>query len=340
MNTELNEQQVEIRAMVSKFLSQRMDAARVRALVEEGGTDWDVYREAAALGWVGISIDEERGGSGLGLVEAVVVLEELGARLSPMPFLSNVISALVLDTAGDEDQRERWLEPLLGGKITGACGLLSGTSSRLVPDAATANFLVLIGNGTAALYSPSEAVVSAVETLDLARHFGQVTPRGPGAKLPGYTTVALDKAKILIAAESVGVARRCTEIAIDHAGMREQFGGPIGRYQAVSHRCADMFEATESARLLVREAAWIADNRPPAELHLAASSAKSYACDAAGKVASSAIHVLGGVGFTWEHDLHLLLRRAKVNAQIFGTSASCREEIARCLAASIHEESA
>jgi alkylation response protein AidB-like acyl-CoA dehydrogenase len=171
-----------------------------------------------------------------------------------------------------------------------------------------------------------EAELERVPLIDTTRAYFRVRAAG-GDPLPGDVAPAVDAGTVALAAESVGVAQRALDMAVAYAKEREQFGRPIGAYQAVSHRLADMLWDVEEARSLTYYAAWCADAQPDS-LPLAASMAKARAADAANSVTHSAIQTLGGIGFTWEHDIHFFLKRARVSSQLLGTAGQHRERVA------------
>ena len=164
----------------------------------------------------------------------------------------------------------------------------------------------------------------------MTRRFGAARARDGGEALPGDVAGGLARVAIAVAAESVGIAQHMMEEAVTYAKDRRQFGQPIGVHQAVSHRCAQMLLETESARSATYFAAWTADHEPES-LPLAAASAKAYASDAGARVTASALQVLGGIGFTWEHDLHFFLKRAWLNARLYGSAAEHRERVAEAV---------
>jgi alkylation response protein AidB-like acyl-CoA dehydrogenase len=176
------------------------------------------------------------------------------------------------------------------------------------------------------LVESADAEIESLELFDATRAYARVTASG-GEGLPGDAVTGVDRVAVAIAAELTGIAQRAMEMAVEYAKEREQFGRPIGAYQAVSHRCAMMFCGTEEARSLTYYAAWAAD-ADPESLPMATSMAKARASDAAWEVTASALQVLGGIGFTWEHDLHFLLKRARTTGQLWGSSGQYRERVA------------
>jgi len=197
-----------------------------------------------------------------------------------------------------------------------------------VPDADSAAVIVLLGDGDGVVLEPSQCELEPVDSIDQTRRYARVTaPDGAGEPLGGDVAGALHRIATVVAAEIVGVAQRAMEMSVAYARERRQFDRPIGAYQAVSHRCADMLRDVEGARSLAYWASWAADAEPDT-LPLAAAMAKAQASDAGWSVTSSALQVLGGIGFTWEHDLHFLLKRAKVDGELFGSATEHRERVA------------
>jgi alkylation response protein AidB-like acyl-CoA dehydrogenase len=326
MNFDFSDDQQAIKSTAKDLLADRFKPERVRELAEAKKYDDEAWKEMCELGWAGIFVDEAHGGQELGTVELVILMEELGYVLAPVPFLSNSAAGLAIQAAGSDEQRERWLPGLASGELRGTLGLLGGGEARLVPDAAEADLIVLAGDDGTVVVERASAEVEAFEALDATRRFARVRADG-GDPLPGDPQPAVDRLCAAIAAESVGVAQRAMEMAVDYARERKQFDRPIGSYQAVSHRCAQMLLEVESARSAAYYAAWCADAEPES-LAQAASMAKAYASDAGWRVCSSSLQVHGGIGFTWEHDLHFYLKRAKTNALMFGSAAEHRERVA------------
>jgi alkylation response protein AidB-like acyl-CoA dehydrogenase len=326
MNFDFTDDQQAIKRTAKDLLADRFKPEHVRELAEAKAYDDDAWREMCELGWAGIFIDEARGGQELGTVELIILMEELGYALAPVPFLSNAAAGLAIQAAGSDEQRERWLPGLASGELRGTVGLLRGGEARLVPDAAEADLIVLAGDDGAVVAERGGAEVEPFETLDATRRFGRVRADG-GDPLPGDVQPALDRICAALAAETVGVGQRAMEMAVDYARERKQFDRPIGSYQAVSHRCAQMLLEVEGARSAAYYAAWCADAAPD-QLAQAASMAKAYASDAGWRVCTASLQVHGGIGFTWEHDLHFYLKRAKANALMFGSAAEHRERVA------------
>jgi alkylation response protein AidB-like acyl-CoA dehydrogenase len=335
MKFELSDDQATIKRTANEFLAARYTSEERRRLADDaaGFTDRQ-WSELAELGWPGVAIGESRGGLGLGVLALAIIEEELGYALAPTPFLSTVSAALLLDACGDDDV----VPTLADGSRRGAVALLDAASSNggppvrfvdgllhaskiAVADAGTADVIVVAGGDGTHYLVDREATgveVQPVEALDPTRKLFSVMFGGVRARELRSDADALERAydtiDVAIAAESLGVAQRAMEMAVDYAKQRQQFGRPIGSNQAVSHRCAEMLLEVEGARALTYYAGWALDDAP-ASGALAASMAKAYAGEAGWRVPASAIQVHGGIGFTWEHDLHYFLKRGKANAQ-------------------------
>jgi alkylation response protein AidB-like acyl-CoA dehydrogenase len=233
----------------------------------------------------------------------------------------------VLQVGGSEEQKTRWLPGIASGELRGTVGLVNEGEAKLVPDAETADVIVLCGHDVRAVIERSAAEVEAVKTMDSTRSYARVRA-GEGEALEGDHLPGLSCAALAVAAELTGIAQRAMDMAVDYARDRKQFGRSIGSYQAVSHRCAQMLLEVEGSRSAAYYAAWTADAEPET-LGLAASMAKAYASDAGWRVCTSALQVHGGIGFTWEHDLHFFLKRAKVDGSLYGSARDHRDIVAR-----------
>ena len=327
MNFDFTDDQQAIKRTANEMLTARFKPERVRELSEAGQHDDDAWKQMAELGWAGIFIDEDHGGQGLGIVELVILMEELGYALAPVPFLSNAAAGLALQFAGSDEQKERWLPGIASGEARGTVGMVRDGEARLVPDADSAEVIVLIGSdGSTSVVPASDAEIEPLETMDRTRRFARVRAEG-GEPLAGDCFAAGDRIATALSAETVGVAQKAMEMAVEYARERKQFGRPIGSYQAVSHRCAQMLLEVEGSRSAAYYAAWCADAEPES-LAAASSMAKAYSSDAGWRVCGSSLQVHGGIGFTWEHDLHFYLKRAKTNAMLYGSSSEHRERLA------------
>jgi alkylation response protein AidB-like acyl-CoA dehydrogenase len=366
MYFDLTDEQQAIRSTAHDFLASRFKSERLREIAaSESGFDESGWKEMAELGWAGLALPEEWGGQGLGTVDLAVLFEELGHVCAPSPLLSNTIVGLALAAAGSDAQKDRWLAPLAAGELRGTPALVDAGASgepmsfalaaesdgdgvvldgekTLVMDAASADFfLVATADGRRHVVEKDAAGVTVIpeESIDITRRLSSVRLDGvrvaAEATLPGEASAyrpVLHRACVAIAAESTGVAQRALDMSVAYAKDRQQFGRPIGAYQAVSHRCAQMLLETENSRSAVYGAAWAADAEPES-LPLAASMAKAYASDAGWRVPDAAIQVHGGIGFTWEHDLHFFLKRGRANAAMFGGARWHREQVAETVLA-------
>src|SRR5581483_8356951 len=289
MDFSFTPEQEQLRREARDYLADRYRVERVAELADSAeGWDPASWPELAELGWLGVTVAEERGGAGLGFVEQAILLEELGRALYPGPYLSTV--ALALPALGPDEQ----------AAVAAGGARWSAEVDGLVPDLALVEQVVTDGGA-----APAEG--ETLDTTDTTRRLGRLAP-GPRTPLPG----ALDRARAgaALAAEAVGVARRALELAVEHATAREQFGRPIGVYQAISHPLATSYAETELARSLAYCAAWSVDDDPDGA-PLAAAAAKAFAAEAAVAACERAIQVHGGIGFTWEHPLHRYYKRAQ-----------------------------
>jgi alkylation response protein AidB-like acyl-CoA dehydrogenase len=302
-------------------LANRFKLERLRELAESKTYADDAWGEVSELGWPGIFIAEEHGGQGLGVLELVILLEELGYVLAPLPFLSNAAAGLILQDAGATER----LEGVASGEQRGTVGVVKDGRAALVPDAEQADFIVLLDGTDATLVERADAQVEPIDAIDPTRRYASVSASG-GESL-GDVSRGRDLIALAVAAELVGIGQRVMEMAVEYAKDRKQFDRPIGAYQAVSHACAEMLKKVEGSRSLVYYAGWAADAAPD-EFSLAASMAKAYASDAGWNVSASALQVHGGIGFTWEHDLHWFLKRAKTDGVLYGSSRDHRERVA------------
>jgi alkylation response protein AidB-like acyl-CoA dehydrogenase len=321
MNFDFTDDQRAIKETARDLLANRFKLERLRELAESKTYADDAWSEVSELGWPGIFIAEENGGQGLGVLELVILLEELGYVLAPLPLLSNAAAGLILQDAGVVDR----LEGVASGEQRGTVGVVKDGRAALVPDAAEADFIVLLDGTEATLVERGDAQVEAIDAIDPTRRYASVTANG-GESL-GDVSRGRDLIALAVAAELVGISQRVMEMAVEYAKDRKQFDRPIGAYQAVSHACADMLKLVEGSRSLVYYAGWAADAAPD-ELPLAASMAKAYASDAGWRVSASALQVHGGIGFTWEHDLHWFLKRAKTDGVLYGSARDHRERVA------------
>lgn len=326
MDFDFTDEQRAIKSTAHEFLEARFKPAHVRELAEGDSPysedDWNAMRE---LGWPGIALPEEFGGEGLGAVELVILLEEMGYFLAPSPFISNAYAGAVLAAAGSDDQKKEWLPGIASGEARGAAEMTCDPDP-IVGAAGGASILLMANGQGAKLVKPDDAEMERIDMIDTTRAYYRVKADG-GEELPGDIAQAGSVGQIAVSAELVGIAQRALDISVEYAKERQQFGRPIGAYQAVSHRLADMLWEVEEARSLTYSAAWAADADPDL-LPIAASMAKARASDAATSVTHNAIQTLGGIGFTWEHDIHFFLKRARLMSQMMGTARAHRDNVA------------
>jgi alkylation response protein AidB-like acyl-CoA dehydrogenase len=297
---------------------------RASKMAGADGTD-EFWPKLAASGWTQLCVPRLAGGHETGLLELCLVIEELGYTLAPARYMGNAAAAIVLGGLDDPHQRGR-AAALGEGERWAGFGQLLADGGGLSVDAGGADFVVLIGDDGAVVVDPTPPGTVSAPGLDLTRRFARIAGHS-GERVTGRLQQARDCIEVLIAAELVGVAQHAMELAVEHAKQREQFGRPIGAYQAVSHRCADMLVAVESARSAVLSAAWTADHMPE-DLPFAASVAKVSAAQAGWQVTAAALQVHGGTGFTWEHPIHLFLRRAAASSRLLGSVDAHLDRIA------------
>ncbi|MGI8745607.1 MAG: acyl-CoA dehydrogenase family protein [Bryobacteraceae bacterium] len=367
----LNDTQQTLKTTARKFLTTECPLAEVRKLSEtDSAFDAGLWRKIADQGWTGILFEEQYGGSGMSMVDMAAVLEEMGRALLPGPYLSTALLAgAAIDHAASEAQKRDYLTAICSGEAKWTLALLeehaswsagairmtatqagSGYSlsgSKLfVPDAGVADFLVCaakIGSELALFALPTKTPGLRIElmpSLDRTRplyavSFEQVKLNAAdllarGDRAQAGLQYALNVATTGLVAEMVGGMQRLLDITVEYAKTRKQFGKPIGQFQAVQHQCADMLVFTESSRSAAYYAAW-ALSEGGMEAETAISVAKAYASDAYREVGNRAIQVHGGMGFTWENDIHLFYRRAKASEIAFGDATWHRERIAKAI---------
>jgi alkylation response protein AidB-like acyl-CoA dehydrogenase len=368
MDFDLNKPQQLLQQSAREFLARECPAERVRALMEtETAFDSQLWEAMADQGWTGLIAPEEFGGLGLGIVELAVVAEEMGRACLPGPFISTTWAAALITRAGSEGQKAQYLEAISTGKMKATVALLEesadwnpeavmlkaesdGKNYRLtgrkefVSDADVADLIIVVaraGDDLALLPVERKAAglkITATPGIDATRKLYSIEFEGVNVPMAsaletGYRAKeALDQATgiamIALCAEMVGGMQWSLDTTVEYAKTRQQFGKTIGIYQAVQHKCADMVLLTESSRSAVYYAAWaLSENDPTAKL--AVSIAKAYCSDGAREVGNRAIQVHGGIGFTWEHNLHLYYKRAKSSEIMFGDATYHREQVAQ-----------
>jgi alkylation response protein AidB-like acyl-CoA dehydrogenase len=329
----ISDDHVALGETVADFLTKRDARGAARALLEAPEEALpEFWAELAGLGWLGLHLPEEHGGSGFGLEELVVVVEQLGRGICPGPFVPTVVASATLADAGASDR----LAGLADGSLAAGVALegdlqLSGaslTGTAVVLSGGVADVLVLaVGDDVAVVDVTSNGVTREVPpNLDPSRRAARLRFDGAQAEvLVGAASSLVDHARLLFAAEAVGVARECTESAAAYAKDRQQFGRPIAMFQAVKHHCANMLVATELATGLV----WDAARADVAERSMAIAMAATVAIPAADECANLNIQVHGGIGFTWEHHAHLYLRRAAAIAAVVDVEAAAVDVVDR-----------
>ncbi|MGH2904012.1 MAG: acyl-CoA dehydrogenase family protein, partial [Solirubrobacteraceae bacterium] len=319
MDFGFSDDQREIQRTARGLLAERAKPERVREHAEQGSPDRALWGELSELGWPGIAISEQYGGQGMGQVELSILCEELGRVLAPVPFLGSAMAATVIERDGSKEQRERWLPGLASGATIGALGSAVAGTAELVIGGGEADVFVLIDpDGGGRLLSRAEVELTPVAAIDPTRSATRVSAAdGAGEVLGKGACAGLGRALVSVSSELVGVCERALGMTVEYVKERRQFGVPVGSYQAVSHRCAQMLLDTEKARSTTAFAAWTADSDPE-RLAEAAAMAKAAASDAGREVTAAAIQMHGGIGFTWEADVHWLYKRAQLDAELLG----------------------
>jgi alkylation response protein AidB-like acyl-CoA dehydrogenase len=375
MNFGFNEEQELLRSTARKFFDNECASETVRKLMDgpEGMTA-DLWKKIAEQGWTGLIFADEHGGMGLGFVDLVVLMEEMGRAVVPGPFFSTVLlGGLAIREAGTEAQKKAWLPKIASGEARatlawmepsaelGARGItlqatakgagfeLSGTK-LFVHDAHTADVIVVAAR-TSSGKDPEAGVslflvpkgtpgltVTLLPTMDQTRKLCEVglanVSIGADALMgqagAGWAPLSrvLDRATVALCAEMCGGAQKVLEMTVEYAKIRQAFGRPIGSYQGVKHKAADMLVDVENSKSITYYAAWAMDEGV-LEGPLAVSMAKAYVSDAYRRVAGAGIQLHGGIGFTWEHDLHLYFKRAKGSEFTFGDATWHRERVAQ-----------
>jgi alkylation response protein AidB-like acyl-CoA dehydrogenase len=350
----LSESQQILKDTARKFFAGESPIAAVRKTMEtDTAHDAALWTKLAEQGFTGIITPEEYGGMGLGKVELVLLMEEAGYALLPGPFFSTVaLAGSVIDACGMPEQKKKYLGRIAAGqaratlalveaagswdtdglKISAAGGKLNG-QKLFVTDAAVADFIVVVArDGVFVAEAKAPGLhIELMKGMDLARKIYAVEFKNtPAEKLGDSSGLAgaLNVATAALCAEMTGGMQRTLELTVAYAKTRKQFGKPIGIFQAVQHLCADMYLETESSRSATYYAAWALEENVP-DAAAAVSVAKIYASDASRNVGNHGIQVHGGMGFTWENDIHLYYRRAKASETMLGDAAFHRERIAR-----------
>ncbi|MGY4501371.1 alkylation response protein AidB-like acyl-CoA dehydrogenase [Bradyrhizobium sp. GM24.11] len=365
MSVGLTAERSELARSVRGFISRHVPLTAVRGLLQEPrGFDREVWRQMAEqLALPGIAVPDIYGGAGYGFAELAVVFEELGRGLVPTPFFSTVALALpALLSSEDEGALKEYGPQLAGGSKIATLAWVEddgdwagGTRTaahqaqggwRLdghksyVFDAPAADLILVTAeapNGLSLFVVTADAPglsCRSLPTFDQTRRLGRIELHDTPARLIGeegdsgrILSAALDRAAVLLAAEMVGAAEACLDMSVEYAKLREQFGRPIGSFQAIKHKCADVLVELEGARAAAYYAAWAADD-DPGKLPRAACIAKATAAEAFFRAAAENVQIHGGIGATWEHDAHLYLKRAKTSYILLGDPSYHRQLIA------------
>jgi alkylation response protein AidB-like acyl-CoA dehydrogenase len=350
----LSESQQILKDTARKFFAGESPIATVRKSMEtEAAYDSALWTKLADQGFTGIIAPEEFGGMGLGKVELILLMEEAGYALLPGPFFSTVaLAGSVIDACASTEQKKKYLGSIAAGqsrstvalvesagswdteslKISTTGNTLTGTK-LFVTDAAAADFIVVVArDGVFVVDAKATGLnIEPMKGMDLARKIYSVEFKNTPAEMLGNTSglaAALNVATAALCAEMTGGMQRALELTVAYAKTRKQFGKPIGIFQAVQHLCADMYLETESSRSATYYAAWALEENTP-DAAASVSVAKMYASDAARNVGNRGIQVHGGMGFTWENDIHLYYRRAKASETMLGDATFHRERIAK-----------
>jgi 3-oxochol-4-en-24-oyl-CoA dehydrogenase len=318
----------------SDFLAKRGARGAARELLEAPTEELpELWGGLSDLGWLGLHLPEEHGGSGFGLPELVVVVEEMGRAVAPGPFVPTVTASAVIAAVASTETQARLLPGLASGATIGAVALdgaieirdgAAHGSAGVVISGGLADVIVAAVGGDIVIIERAAGgvTVEIPQNMDPTRRSARVTLDGaPVEIISGAQQLLLDFARLLFAAEATGIARECTEMAAEYAKVREQFGRPIAMYQAVKHHCANMLVAAELATAAVWDAARASEVGGD-QLSYAAAMAATLAIPAADLDANLNIQVHGGIGFTWEHDAHLYLRRATAIESVIDTEAA------------------
>lgn len=369
MSLIFTEEQEELRAGLRRFLADKSPSAVVRRWMEsEDGHDPAVWRQMAEqLGLHGLALPEEYGGFGGGPVELGIVLEEMGRVLLSSPYFATVaLAGQALVASGDDTAKARWLPLIADGSLTATLAVaeergswrpedvtttaarsggewtLTGTKMFVI-DGHTAGLLLVVarssdGPGLFAVDGDAIGMTrTRLDALDPTRRLARVELEGVAARRveptgdsSTYLRTVLALAVTAMAAEQVGGAQVCLDMAVEYAKIRVQFGRPIGSFQAIKHKCADMLVDVEAARSAAYHAAAEAAEASEGStgLAVAAALAAAYCSAAYTHAAKENLQIHGGIGYTWEHDAHLYLKRAKSSELLFGSPAMHRAELA------------
>ena len=325
MDFELSDDQRALQDAAADLLGSLSTTEQVRAMAtKEEAYDSGLWKAMVDQGWTGVERPEAQGGLGLGMVEAAVLAEQVGAHLAPAPIVENLLAVAALVNT---DAADTWIERLVTGDAV-AC--VAWRPDIPVAYAPIADLAVVIDREEVKLVDRAGGpTIEREPAMDLTRPLGWLRLDMSKATRIGGTAEAvhlLDRGATLYAAALLGGAARVLDMATEYAKERVQFGKPIGSFQAVKHRCADMLVDVEGMRSTAYWAAWCLSAQDK-EASIASSTAKTWCSDAARRVMASGLQVHGGIGFTWEHDLHLFVKRSQLDQINFGDGAYHRERL-------------
>ena len=333
MDFDLDEDEIALHDAAGDLLDALSSPERVRAAIAgDDGYDRALWKSMVDQGWMGVALDEKRGGLGLGTVAAAVLLEQVGRHVAPVPFLPSLLALNALARATDDGvgDAQPWVERLVAGDAVGCVAWGDGP----VVAAPVADLAVIIDDDrVTAIELTADSRPRRESAMDMTRALGWLQrDAGPAITLGGreVADALVDLGAAFVSAEMLGGAARVLELTVEYAKERVQFGRPIGSFQAVKHRCADMLVDVEGMRSTAYHGAWCLGAAEP-DASIAASTAKVWCSDASRRVMASGLQVHGGIGFTWEHDLHLYLKRSQLDQVTFGDAAFHRDRIARLL---------
>jgi alkylation response protein AidB-like acyl-CoA dehydrogenase len=325
MDFEPSEEQAMLREVSRSMLTTHCPPELVRATADAGhDLDDKLWARGAELGWTLLAVPEDQGGAGMGLVELCLVAEEVGRAAAPGPWLDTALTAMVAARGGAPAEI---VEGLSDGSLKAA--VVTTEDASLVQAAGSVDWLLVVTADSVGLAEVDHAFVLRRRTLDETRSFYAVdlgsTP--PTHTLDMDPQWVLDAAAILTAADALGIGERLLAMTVDYAKVREQFGRPIGSFQVVKHKAADMLKSLKGVRAATYYAAMALD-AGLADASMAASVAKAFASEQVPAIAGEALQTHGGIGFTWEHDLHLYLRRAKADEALYGDTGYHHDRVA------------
>jgi alkylation response protein AidB-like acyl-CoA dehydrogenase len=318
--------QQDLRRMLRDIAEDHATSERVRAAIDsEAGYDAELWRLLSEeLGLVAIAVPESDGGAGGTFVDAAIVIEEAGRGLWPVPLLPSVVAASIAPGATTA-------AIVVGDRLAVAGGALTGSASHVIDGHRAERLLVATADGLYGVDADAVGLtVSGSRSLDLTRWLATVECAGVAAEQLGDAAAAaraVDVLRVALAVESIGAARHCLDATVVYLKTREQFGRPIGSFQALAHRAADLAVTLEAATSTAYYAAWAVADAPD-EVPVVAPLAKSVCADAFAMIAAETIQMHGGIGFTWEHDAHLYFKRATATKALLGDSHVQRQLVA------------